>query len=108
MCLSLERTPAADLIEGTAAMWCEAVTHDRVFDERLDKPRFRGAFATLARTRTTWPAPLHFMEAMPAREQLALTKQTIKADPARAERAMHEIARELRMGGKMAAAGGDT
>lgn len=97
MCLSLERTPAFDLIEGTAAMWCEAVTHGRVFDEALDAPRFRSAFSTLARTRTTWPAPLHFLEAMPPREQLALTKEPIKADPARAARHMAEIATALRM-----------
>lgn len=97
LCLSLERTPAADLIEGTAAMWCEAVTHERVFDERLDAPRFRAAFSTLARTRTSWPAPLHFLEAMPPREQLALTKQPIKADPERAAKYMADIATALGM-----------
>lgn len=116
LCLSLERTPALDMVEGTAAMWCEAITHQRVFDERLDALRFRAAFSTLARTRTSWPAPLHFLEAMPPREQLALTKQTIKADPERAKRAMAEIERSLRRvpgaglpigGGKAAAAGPD-
>lgn len=105
--MGLERTPAADMIAGTAMMWGEVVAAGRVFDERLDAPRFRAAFVTLAGTRTSWPAPLHFIEAMPPREQLALTKQTIKADPARAERAMNEIARSLRMDGKVAAAGGD-
>lgn len=70
-----------DLIEGTAAMWVEALTDDRVWDQQLDGPRFRKAFVKLSQTRRQWPAPADFLEAMPPREQLALTKQPIPADP---------------------------
>lgn len=101
LCLGLERTPASDMIEGTAAMWVQAVTHDRAFDRGLDAPRFRHAFVTLAATRTTWPAPMHFIEAMPRRDQLALTKQHIPADPAKAAAAIAEVSEILR--GKTAA-----
>lgn len=95
LCLGLDRTPASDMIEGTAMAWCEALTDQRVWDERLDAPRFRKAFVTLAKTRTHWPAPTHFMEALPPREQLALTKQTIPADPERAAAAIAEVQRLL-------------
>lgn len=105
LCLGLERTPAADMIAGTAMAWVQAVTHERVFDRELDTPRFRRAFILLSATRTTWPAPLHFMEAMPKREQLALTRQHVPADPERAQAAISEIASVL--SGKSAAAGPD-
>lgn len=74
----------------------EAVTHNRKFDEDLDPPRFREAFTTLAATRTSWPAPPDFIGALPERKQLALTKQSIPADPERAARAIAEIAEALR------------
>lgn len=94
-CLGLERTPAAEVLQGTAATWCEAVTTGRVFDRDLDTARIRRAFVTLASTRTSWPAPVHFIEALPQREQLALTKQPIPADPARAAAAVEEVRRML-------------
>ena len=77
--------------------WTEAVTHGKAFDEQLDADRFRKAFVTMAATRTTWPAPADFIAALPAREQLALAKQTIKADPARAAAACAEIAEAFRV-----------
>lgn len=67
------------------------------WDERLDVPRFRKAFTILAQTRSMWPSPKDFLEALPPRDQLALTKQTIPANPARAEAAINEIAILLRM-----------
>ena len=97
LCLGLERTPAADMIEGTAMMWVESLSDGRVWDEALDAPRFRKAFVLLARTRTSWPAPTHFLEALPPREQLALTKQPIPADPARAAAAIAEVERMLKL-----------
>lgn len=92
LCLSLDRTPAADMIAGTAMGWHRAVTDDRVWDQQLDTPRFRKAFTNLIKNRRQWPSPADFMEAMPPREQLALTKQPIKADPDRAARAAVELA----------------
>lgn len=93
--MGLERTPAAEILPGTAEAWCEAVATGRVFDRDLDTARIRRAFVTLAGTRTSWPAPLHFIEALPQREQLALTKQPIPADPARAAAAVEEVRRML-------------
>jgi hypothetical protein len=95
-CLGLDRTPAAEILQGTAEAWVEAITTGRVFDRQLDTPRLRKAFVNLAGNRTSWPAPAHFVEAMPPREQLALTKQPIPADPERAAAAIAEVERMLR------------
>ncbi len=81
-----------DVLPATVEVWRGAVVERSVFDEHLDAERFRKAFVTLARVRTTWPAPRDFLEALPARGQLALTKQPIKADPERAAAALAEIA----------------
>lgn len=95
------------MIAGTAMAWCEAITAGKDYDERLDAPRFRAAFVKLAAIRRIWPVPADFLEALPPRDQLALTRQSVKADPARAQRAIADIARTLRMDGKTAAAGPD-
>lgn len=92
MCLGLERTPAAEVIQLTAAVWLEAITEGKVFDQELDAPRFRRAFAVLCRDSRQWPLPSSLLEAMPRREQLAITKQPIVADPERAEEAARELA----------------
>lgn len=81
MCLGLERTPAAEVIPLTAAVWLEAVTTGRAFDQEQDAPRFRHAFAVLCRESRSWPLPSNLLEAMPRREMLAITKQPIPADP---------------------------
>lgn len=98
LCLGLERTPASDMIDGTALAWCEALSNGRVWDRDLDAPRFRSAFVMLARTRTAWPAPIHFVDALPPRQQLALTKQPTPADPRRSAAAISEVLSML--GGK--------
>ena len=72
LCLSLERTPAADLIAGTAAMWVKTLSAGMAWERERDTPRIRQAFVTLAQTRTHWPAPLHFREALPEVEVKAL------------------------------------
>jgi hypothetical protein len=91
LCLGLDRTPASDMIAGTAMMWHAAITDGRVWDEKLDAERFRRAFIVLAQRRRTWPAPADFIEALPARAQLVLTKQPIPANPARAAAALREV-----------------
>jgi hypothetical protein len=65
LCLSLDRQPALELIEGTLAMWCKVITKGRVFDEHVDAPRFREAFVNLG-ARKTWPVPSDFIEALPS------------------------------------------
>jgi len=76
--------------------WYRAVTDGRVWDRQLDTPRFRKAFVTLMKNRRQWPSPADFMDAMPPREQLALTKQPIKANPERAAQAAAELEGFLR------------
>ncbi|MFK2876918.1 hypothetical protein [Rhodanobacter hydrolyticus] len=64
--LSLDRTPAMDVIQGTAMAWREAITEGRQFDQQRDRERFRIAFRTLASTCTHWPAPRQLLDALPA------------------------------------------
>lgn len=89
-CLGMERTPAAEILPGTAEAWCAAVSHGRVFDRDLDAERIRAAFVTLASTRTSWPAPTHLMDAMPPRDQLALPPARDPNDP-------YEVAHQRRL-----------
>lgn len=74
--LSLDRTPAVDVIVGTAETWMEAICHRREWIERDDRLRVRQAFSSLAANCTTWPNPKQFLDALPARltrkEQQAL------------------------------------
>lgn len=71
-CCSWERTPAAEVLPGTAQIWIEALTHGRAWDQGRDASRIRAAFLTLAQTRTQWPGPLHFLQALPDSTQLRL------------------------------------
>ncbi|WP_205957717.1 hypothetical protein [Pseudoxanthomonas winnipegensis] len=84
------------MLPGTANAWTDAITDGKAWDEQLDAPRFRRAFVTLSKIVKRWPAPAEFLEALPPREQLALTKQPIKADPERAAKHIAEIERTLR------------
>lgn len=95
-CLGLERTPAAEMIALTASVWLESLTANRVWDMTPDAPRFRAAFSTLCASRKSWPVPQDLIDAMPPREQLALTKQPIKANPERAAQAAAELEGFLR------------
>lgn len=80
------------MIAGTAAAWVEAVTFGREWVESRDRPRFRAAFVTLANTREQWPAPKHFIEAMPAAPApLALVREHRPANPEVARRAVERI-----------------
>jgi len=45
--------------------WTEALQHNRAWEYHRDVPRIRAAFVTLAQTRTQWPAPKQFLEALP-------------------------------------------
>ncbi|MFD0738272.1 hypothetical protein ACFQZQ_03075 [Lysobacter koreensis] len=56
----------------TAATWIDATTINRAWDKARDTSRIRGAFSSLALTRDTWPAPRHFLDALPPSSQLAL------------------------------------
>jgi hypothetical protein len=69
--LSLDRTPAADVIPGTARTWVEALTHGRTWDEQRDTPRIRAAFATLQADSDRWPCPRDLIDALPSSEPQA-------------------------------------
>ena len=101
-CLSLDRTPAAEMLPGTAQAWIEALTDGRAWDRERDEQRVRRAFVVLSKTVRRWPAPVEFVEALPRPEQLALTKQPIPADPRRAAAEIAEVTAML--SGKDAAA----
>lgn len=111
LALSLDRTPASELLPITVGTWVEAITLNREFDQDQDTARFRAAFTTLAATRSTWPAPRDFVDTLPPRSQLALAKTVIPADPERAAAAILEARRALGLEGspdrKSAAAGPD-
>lgn len=107
LCLGMDRTPAADMIAGTAAAWVEAITTGRSFDEARDRPRFRAAFVTLAQTREMWPQPKHFLDALPRVEQVAIGYEVKPATPEQAAAAMARIEAMLRPDRKTQAAGAD-
>ena len=74
------------MLPGTAQAWVEALTDNRVWDPELDTDRVRRAFVVLSKTARRWPAPVEFLESLPRREQLVLTKQHVPADPEVARR----------------------
>ena len=95
-CLSLDRTPAAEMLVGTAAAWTEALTADRSWDESRDASRVRAAFVTLAKTCRRWPAPVEFTEALPSSAQLAIGRESRVASQEVREANMRKIGEMLR------------
>jgi hypothetical protein len=96
--LSLESTPAAEVMAGTALAWHEVLVHGRVFDPSRDRPRFREAFRTLAARQRRWPAPVDFLEALPRPVQ-EKEPVAIDSDKGRAVgmRTIADIAEKLRI-----------
>lgn len=64
-CLSLDRTPAAEMLPGTAQAWLEAITDGKAWDEGRDAERIAAGFRTLARIARRWPAPAEFLDVVP-------------------------------------------
>ena len=64
-CLSLDRTPAAEMLPGTAQAWLEAITDGKAWDRGRDADRIAAGFRTLARIARRWPAPAEFLEVVP-------------------------------------------
>lgn len=95
LCLSLERSPAADMVKGAVAAWVECLTANREWKQDRDAPRIRQAFLTLAQTRRQWPAPIDFTEALPRVPPLrALPGKP--ADPAKVAKIIEGLTKELR------------
>ena len=97
--LSLESTPAAEVMAGTALAWHEVLVHGRAFEQDRDLPRFREAFRTLAARQRRWPAPIDFIEALPRIETPRMPELKIDSDASRAVGARHigDIAARLKV-----------
>jgi hypothetical protein len=63
--LSLDRTPAFDVIPGTALAWVEGLTYGREWDQQRDTPRLRAAFSRLLAEAERWPAPRELLAMLP-------------------------------------------
>lgn len=87
--LSLESTPAAEVMAGTALAWHEVFVHGRNFEASRDRPRFREAFRTLAARQRRWPAPVDFLEALPRIEAPRVVESRIDSDASRTIGARH-------------------
>ena len=64
-CLSLDRTPAAEMLPGTAQAWLEAIADGKAWERGRDADRIAAGFRTLARIARRWPAPAEFLEVVP-------------------------------------------
>lgn len=93
--LSLDRTPAAEILPGTAMAWLEAITTGRQWDRDRDADRIRAAFITLSQTREAWPQPKHFLDALPRVEQAAIGYEVKPLSKAEADARLAEIRRML-------------
>jgi hypothetical protein len=84
-------TPSYDVIDVTVGTWLEAVTIGREWEETRDAPRIRQAFVTLANSRESWPAPKHFLDALPRVEQRAMGYEVKPLTPEQADARMAHI-----------------
>ena len=66
MALSLDRTPAAELITATAKVWHEALHIGRVWDRERDAKRIRESFTRLALNSKRWPAVEELITSLPS------------------------------------------
>lgn len=64
--LSLDRTPAAELLGSCVESWGDALWPGRAWHES-DAQRIEAAFRHLAATRRQWPAPADLLIALPKR-----------------------------------------
>lgn len=80
MCLRLAGSPSAEMAEGTAMAWLDALTFNRVWDEERDVPRIRYAFRALGATETEWPTPHDLIRNLPAVEHLPALPAKVVSD----------------------------
>lgn len=91
-CLSMDRTPAAEILPGTAQAWMEAITDGMAWDERRDAERVAATFRVLARISRRWPLPAEFLAALPPVPPLpALSYERKPASPEVIERARKQV-----------------
>ena len=90
-CLSLDRTPAAEMLPGTAQAWLEAITDGKAWQKGRDADRIAAGFRTLARIARRWPAPAEFLDVLPPVADLPAIGY--EAKPVTAEQAAANIAK---------------
>lgn len=94
-CLSLDRTPAAEILTGTAQAWLEAITDGRAWKESRDAARLRAGFRTLSRTARRWPSPAEFLDAVPRIEQAAIGYEAKPLTPDEARQRIADLRSQL-------------
>lgn len=65
--LRLPGAPPEDAVVGTVEVWIEALTYRRQWDESLDRPRIRRAFALLCGGSDSWPSPKMLVDGLGCR-----------------------------------------
>lgn len=93
ICLGFEGTPAAELLQGTGALWCERMGH--IAPERLAY-----AFDQVEAHATRWPTPAQIMDMLPAYAHVVQTAPPtsptqIPVDPEQAKRSEERIRRMI-------------
>ena len=90
-CLSLDRTPAAEMLPGTAQAWLEAITDGKAWEKGRDADRIAAGFRTLTRIARRWPAPAEFLDVLPPVADLPAIGY--EAKPVSPEQAAENIAK---------------
>lgn len=85
MLLSLDRTPALDVIGGTVIAWCQTLWPEKAWDEEHDTQRILQGFHQLCRHCEQWPSPKRFLELMPARVIVNKRLTNVASDETRAK-----------------------
>ena len=93
--LSLDRTPAAELLGDTASTWADALWPGKAWHES-DASRIEEAFRRVSATFVRWPAPAELLAHLPAREPPTHLMLPPRVEtPAERERGMKHIAELL-------------
>lgn len=93
VCLSLDHTPAMDMLEGTVSAWCSAITYRKVWTQ-ADMPRFVEAFGYLLQNCSHWPSPQDFLQAMPGPPSEAEKARALEVLPPADKRAQLQLVSE--------------
>lgn len=75
--LSLDGSPAAEMVGATTATWIDDLWHDRRYawaDEGVDPARIAAAFRTIRQTARRWPGLDEFHRALPPPPERAALK----------------------------------
>lgn len=80
LALRLDRHPPEDSVQATLAVWVETVCAGRVWSFERDAARFRKAFLALQRSRTAWPSPRDFLEALPSQPERFERSRALASD----------------------------